>query len=142
MGSQRHRGDKGPRVTSEKRILNEGLVAVSSLADVMAWRNNSGQAWQGTRLHAGIGRPVVIRPGMVVLQDARPITFGLPGSGDILGVLHGLAFSLEAKTDAGRQSDQQKKFQAAFERAGGRYGVFRSAAEAVALMGGWRDGVG
>lgn len=127
-------------MTSEKRILNEGLIAVSSLADVMAWRNNSGQAWQGTRLHAGIGRPVIIRAGMVLLQDARPITFGLPGSGDILGVAPGFGFALEAKTDTGRQSDQQRKFQAAFELAGGRYGVFRTPVEAVSLMEGWRNG--
>jgi hypothetical protein len=79
---------------------------------------------------------------MVILTAARPITFGLPGSGDILGVARGFGFALEAKTETGRQSDQQKKFQAAFERAGGRYGLFRSAEEAVALMGGWRDGVG
>jgi hypothetical protein len=51
----------------------------------------------------------------------------------------GFGFALEAKTDSGRQSDQQKKFQAAFERAGGRYGLFRSADEAVRLMEGWRS---
>jgi len=28
-------------MTSEKRILNEGLIAVSSEPDVLAWRNNS-----------------------------------------------------------------------------------------------------
>jgi hypothetical protein len=127
-------------MTSEKRILAEGLLAIQA-PDVLAWRNNTGQAWQGTRLHAPIGGTVRVTPGMVVLVDSRPITFGLPGSGDILGVTHGFGFALEAKTDTGRQSDQQKKFAVAFERAGGRYGLFRSADEAVALMEGWRDGV-
>jgi hypothetical protein len=128
-------------VTSEKRILNEGLVAVSCEPDVLAWRNNSGQAWQGTRLIAGIGQTIHVRAGMTILVDSRPITFGLPGSGDILGVASGLAIALEAKTDTGRQSDQQKKFQAAFERAGGRYGLFRSPEEAVAHLRGWRHGL-
>jgi hypothetical protein len=129
---------------SEKRILNEGLIAVSALPDVMAWRNNTGTGWVlaggGKMLRPPIGSMVRVTPGMVILSEARPITFGLPGSGDILGVAPGFGFALEAKTETGRQSDQQKKFQAAFERAGGRYGLFRSAEEAVALMGGWRDG--
>jgi hypothetical protein len=129
-------------MTSEKRILNEGLIAVSALPDLLCWRNNTGQAWQGTRLNVPVGGTLRITAGMVVLQDARPITFGLPGSGDILGVAPGFGFALEAKTDTGRQSDQQKKFQAAFERAGGRYGLFRSADEAVRLMEGWRNGEG
>jgi hypothetical protein len=130
--------DRG--MTSEKRILNEGLVGVSALPDVLAWRNNSGQAWQGLRVVVPIGGRVIMQPGMVVLKDSRPISFGLPGSGDILGVAPGFGFALEAKTDSGRQSDQQKKFQQAFERAGGRYGLFRSPEEAVRLMEGWRNG--
>ena len=131
-------------MTSEKRILNEGLVALSAIPEVLCWRNNTGQAWQGRRLNAPNGHNLTIRPGMVVLMDARPISFGLPGSGDILGVTPGFGFAFEAKTEDRRsqQSDQQKKFQAAFERAGGRYGLFRSPDEAVRLMEGWRDGVG
>lgn len=121
---------------SEKRVLAEGLIAVSSQPGVMAWRNNTGQAWQGQQVRVRAGQTLVIRPGMVVLQDARPITFGLPGSGDILGVVGGVAFALEAKTEVGRQSDQQKKFEAAWTRAGGRYGVFRSADEAVRIVRG------
>lgn len=123
-------------MTSEKRILNEALIAVSALPGVLAWRNNSGQAWQGQRVMVGTGQHLIIRPGMVVLQDARPITFGLPGSADILGVIEARAFGVETKTVTGRQSDQQKKFQAAFERAGGLYGVARSPEEAVALLRG------
>jgi hypothetical protein len=94
----------------------------------------------GLRVVVPIGGHVIMQPGMVVLKDARPISFGLPGSGDILGVAPGFGFALEAKTDSGRQSDQQKKFQAAFERAGGRYGLFRSPEEAVDHLRGWRDG--
>lgn len=127
-------------MTSEKRILAEGLVTVSSDPTVLAWRNNTGQAWQGTRINAPIGGTVRVTPGMVILTEARPIQFGLLGSADILGVAPGFGFALEAKTETGRQSDQQKKFQAAFERAGGRYGLFRSPAEAVDHLRGWRDG--
>ena len=127
---------------SEKRILNQGLVRLWELSGVFAWRNNTGQAWQGTRLGAPIGGTVRVVPGMVILTESRPIKFGLPGSGDILGIIDGRGFSLEAKTDIGRQSEQQVKFQRAFERAGGRYGLFRSPDEAVRIMEGWRDGTG
>lgn len=122
-------------MTSEKRILNEGLVRLWELPGVFAWRNNTGTAWQSNRVERKPG-------GVVILYDARPVKFGLPGSGDILGIVDGRAFSLEAKTDSGRQSEQQQKFQAAFERAGGRYGLFRSADEAVEHLRGWRGGFG
>lgn len=130
-------------MTSEKRILNESLIAVSALHDCLAWRNNTGQAWQGTHYRAAPGQNLIVQPGMIVLMDARPIAFGLPGSADILGVLRGRAFGIEAKTQAGRQSEQQRKFEAAFRRAGGIYGIARSPAEAVAILtGGGGDGSG
>jgi hypothetical protein len=129
-------------MTSERRILAEGLIGVTAEPDVFAWRNNTGQGWQGQRLTLPNGYSLTVRPGMVVLKDARPISFGLPGSGDILGVTPGFGFALEAKTEDRRsqQSEQQRKFQIAFERAGGRYGVFRSPEEAVAHLRGWRSG--
>lgn len=121
-------------MSSEKRILNESLVAVTALPGVLAWRNNTGQAWQGTHHRAAVGQQITVRPGMVILTDARPISFGLPGSADILGVARGRGFGIETKTAAGKQSEQQRKFQAAFERAGGLYGVARSPEEAVAIL--------
>ncbi len=120
---------------SEKSILNAALVDVTALPDVMAWRNNTGQAWQGTQLSLAVGRSITIARGMLVLADARPITFGLPGSADILGVQRGRAFALEGKARTGRQRDTQARFQAAFERAGGLYGLFRSEDEALAILG-------
>jgi hypothetical protein len=56
-------------MTSEKRILAEGLCLVSALPRVLAWRNNTGQAWQGQRVVVPIGAMVCMRPGMVVLKD-------------------------------------------------------------------------
>lgn len=126
----------GTNPTSEKRILAEGLIAVTAEPETLVFRNNTGTAWQGTRLQLHPGQTVVIRPGMIVLQEARPITFGLPGSADIMGVCRGRAVALEAKTSIGRQSDQQRKFEAAWTRAGGVYGVFRSADEALAIVRG------
>ncbi|TKD50558.1 hypothetical protein [Sphingomonas baiyangensis] len=121
---------------SESAILKAALCDVSREPGVMAWRNNTGMAWQGQRMLTRPGQSLTIRKGMVVLVDARPITFGLAGSADILGVHEGRAFALEAKTRVGRQSEQQQKFQAAFERAGGLYGLFRSEDEALRILRG------
>lgn len=120
---------------SEKSILNAALVAVTSRPGVMAWRNNTGMAWQGDKLQVRVGQTITIRPGMTVLTDARPIIFGLPGSGDILGVNNGRGFALEGKTRTGQQRETQRKFEAAFTRAGGFYGLFRSEDEVLDLLG-------
>ncbi len=110
---------------SEKSILNAALVSVSALPETMIWRNNTGMAWSGTQVPTRPGSTVVIRPGMVVLMDARPVRFGLAGSGDILGVSKGRALAIECKTLTGRQSVDQGKFQRAFEAAGGVYVLAR-----------------
>ena len=112
--------------SSEKAILNDSLVAVSALPGTMAWRNNTGTAWQGEPVRAGIGTMIRVEAGMMILRQARPITFGLPGSGDIMGLTNGRAWALEIKDQHGQQRDTQKKFQAAFELAGGFYGLSRS----------------
>jgi ribosomal protein L3 len=73
---------------------------------------------------------------MVVLYDARPIRFGLVGSGDIIGVSRGRGFAIETKKLTGKQAEQQAKFGAAFERAGGIYGLAFTPDQAVRLLGG------
>lgn len=119
---------------SEKSILNGALIALSREPSTLVWRNNTGQAWQGQRIAARVGQPVIVKPGMVILHDARPITFGLPGSADILGVSDGRAIGIETKTRTGKQRETQEKFQRAFEKAGGLYGLARSEDEALAIL--------
>lgn len=119
---------------SEKAIMNEALVEVSALPDTLGWRNNTGTAWQGERVAAFTGQMIRVEPGMLILRGARPITFGLPGSGDLMGLTRGTAWALEGKTATGAMRETQRKFAAAFERAGGVYGVFRSPDQAVAII--------
>lgn len=121
---------------SEKSILNEALVLVSALPDTLAWRNNTGMAWQGQQRPLRVGQTIRVERGMVLLFDARPITFGLPGSADILGVSGGRAFGIETKALWGKQAEQQKRFEAAFKRAGGVYGLAYTPEQAVAILRG------
>lgn len=64
----------------------------------------------------------------------RPITFGVVGQGDITGVARGWRLEVEAKTEVGRQSEQQKKFEAMIRQMGGIYILARSGAEARGIL--------
>jgi hypothetical protein len=119
---------------SEQRILQETLVAVTALPDVMAWRNNTGMAWQGQKISRAPGAMVKVERGLVILLEARPISFGLEGSPDIIGVSAGRGFGLEMKAARGRLEDSQPRFRRAWERAGGLYGVPRSVEEALEIL--------
>lgn len=115
----------------EKAILNEALVALSALPGALVYRNNTGQGWQGQRMQVAPGGMVEVLPGMVILMNARPITFGLPGSGDIMGAVQGRPLAAELKTALGTQSQLQKDFASAWTKAGGIYVLARSAEQAV-----------
>lgn len=110
-------------------LVRAGLVALSA-AGHLAWDNQTGSGWVGKL----IGRTAA---GRTILEMARPISFGLPGSADIIGLLDsGIGLAAEAKTGTGRQRENQRKFQAAWEKRGGIYVLFRSVDE---LLGAIRD---
>lgn len=117
---------------SEQAILNDTLVALSEEPDTLIWRHNTGQAWQGQRIERSIGSRIEVEPGMVILRNARPISFGLPGSPDIIGVSDGYAIGPEIKKRSGRQAQIQKNFQQRWQACGGIYLLSRSPEQAVA----------
>lgn len=106
---------------SEKSILNDTLEALSALPETFVWRNNTGQAWQGEPVRVIPGRTLIMEPGMVILRNARPVQFGLVGSGDGIGAHAGYPLMIETKSARGRQRDQQEKCEIAWRKAGGIY---------------------
>lgn len=70
--------------------------------------------------------------GVALTPDGkRVIKFGIPGQADLSGIIRvapcrGTRLEIETKTAVGRQSDQQRKFQAMIEDAGGIYVLARS----------------
>jgi hypothetical protein len=116
-------------MTSEKHILAEVLIDVTARSDAVAWRHNSGQAWQGNRVEGKPGTLVRLEHGMVILRNARPVKFGLEGSGDIIGAIASRPLAVETKTATGRQRESQIYFQQAWERVGGIYLLARSVEE-------------
>lgn len=117
--------------SSEKAIMNDGLMALSRLPKMLIYRQNTGTAWQGKAVKAEPGTYIRVERGMKILRAARPINFGIPGGGDAVGSYDGHPLQVEFKYDDGQQSLDQKRFQLAWEKAGGIYIIARSAREAI-----------
>lgn len=117
-------------MASEKSILNETIVRVSALPETCVWRNNTGMAWQGQQINARVGTYVKVERDMVLLRDARPVRFGLPGSSDIIGAHAGRPVAIETKAANGQQAELQSSFERAWVKAGGLYVLARTASDA------------
>lgn len=115
----------------EANIQNAVRIALSRYGVV--FRTNAGTFWQGTRVFSKeFNQPVLI--------NLRKVD-GLPaGFSDLLFVGKNQVAFVETKNDAGRLRDDQKRFGALMSELGHKFGVARSAEDAVALIGGGRDG--
>ena len=98
---------------SEASIQSEILAAVSALPDTLIWRANS---------------------ALAVTAARQIIRANVPGCADLIGCSRGRFIAIEVKTETGRQSQQQRRFQAAVERAGGLYVIARSPSDALAAL--------
>jgi hypothetical protein len=89
------------------------LARLNELPGVRAWRSNAGGARDGA--------------------SGRVLKFGTPGQADLTGLLgpSGRRLEVELKAERGRQTPEQKLWQAEIERYGGLYILARSLAEAI-----------
>jgi len=60
-------------------------------------------------------------------RTGRHVRFGTPGAPDVRLTVAGLAVAIECKSSTGRQSEAQRRWQAAHEAAGGVYLLCRDA---------------
>jgi hypothetical protein len=98
---------RGPAPGREAPILHACLAWLHQQG-VFAWRNNSGTLW----------------------TNGQPVSFGYPGSADIIGVLStGQFLAVECKSPTGKQSEKQAKFQAKIEQNKGVYLLVRNVEE-------------
>jgi hypothetical protein len=73
--------------------------------------------------------------GVATTDRGAKIRFGLfPGSADLIGLFRGRFIGVEIKTPQGRQSPDQRRWQACVEDHGGVYAIVRSEDEARALL--------
>ena len=113
------------------------------------WRNNVGTGWAGKANQIRHVCTMALRPGDVVIQNARPLHAGLcPGSADLIGyrtvtitpdmVGQQLAVfaAVEVKSPTGRPTPEQSAFLSHVCAAGGLAGIARSVEEAEQILGG------
>jgi hypothetical protein len=106
--------DLGDEPETETPITREVLVAVSALPGGIWWRQNTGT--------------------FRTMDGKRVVKVAPTGIADIMGGFRSLAVAIETKTAAGRLRLSQKRFRAAWEKAGNIYIVARSAREAVEAL--------
>lgn len=99
---------------SETLIVREILARLGRRPDMRLWRNNTG----AVGFNNGGG-------------EKRYVKFGVPGQADCSGILHdGKRLEVEAKTERGKQTPEQKNFETMIRRFGGVYILARSADDA------------
>ena len=127
---------------SEHEIQQRILLACGS-GIARLWRNNVGTSWAGqaTKITPGNIRAVAaaLRPGDVVVRQARPLHAGLcVGSSDLIGYrqVDGVAqfVALEVKSATGRPTKEQSQFIDHINGAGGVAGIVRSVADAQTML--------
>lgn len=100
----------------ESFLVHDILRAWGAHPSLRIWRQNTGVGW----FKDG-------KPARQTDPGAYAVRFGVPGQGDIGGILAGgRRLEIECKTERGRQSDEQRSFQIMIERFGGLYVLARS----------------
>lgn len=97
---------------TEALLQDRIRLALGSMPGLVLWRNNCGVAEiRGYKVRFGVGSP---------------------GGADLIGIYRGRFIAVEIKTPTGRQSPDQRTFQALVESKGGTYTILRSVEEARA----------
>lgn len=111
----------------ETKIQNSALLAVGARPDVLAMR-----------LHSGVFRAYddptkIVRVGQPGLPDTL-LLVATEITADMIGRTVPIAVAAEIKTQRGRQSEAQARWQSAFQQRGGVYELVRSAEQMVDLV--------
>lgn len=96
----------------ESQLQDAIRLALGRDPDLVLWRNNCG------------------------FDPERRVRYGVgsPGGSDLVGIFRGRAVFVEIKTATGRQTAEQRDFEALVTARGGVYVVLRSVPEALAWL--------
>jgi hypothetical protein len=102
---------------SERALQTQILIKFGCRPGLRLWRQNSGLLWA---------------------KDGRRVRATVIGAADISGILRrdGRRLEIEVKSPTGRQSPEQKAFQAMIEAFGGKYILARSIEDVERELGG------
>ena len=99
---------------TEKQVQNAILREFGTRPELRLWRQNTGAARVGRRF----------------------VRFGVPGQADLTGILRGgRRLEIEIKSPIGRQTPDQRAFQALIERFGGVYALARTVEDVCRAIG-------
>lgn len=99
----------------EGHLVRAVLLSWGAHPGLRIWRQNTGVGWF-----------VAGKPARKTDPGAYPVRFGLPGQGDVGGILaNGRRIEIECKVARGQQSEEQMRFQQMIEKFGGLYVLVR-----------------
>ncbi len=117
---------------NEGQLLAETLLEFGAHPHIWLWRENTGQAYGAGRVRqaAVAAKRGDAREAASLLTSMQPINYGIPGRGDIGGVIklpemaYGRPLGWEAKVNGGRRRPEQIKWADYFIKMGGFYVLF------------------
>ena len=111
---------------TETALVKRILLRIVSRPDCRVWRSNTGMAYAPLTQR---GRDAL--KALTARGDIRPIHYGVPGQGDISGILKGgRRLELEAKSETGRLEKDQVDFGKMVNGLGGVWREVRSEEDA------------
>lgn len=127
-------------------LVTEILIEASRLG-ARLWRRNVGFGWIGNAKRYTTAQTVSVRPGDVLIRQARPFHNGEVGqsdtygwrpvviTADMVGSVIAQHVEIEAKTGTGRESQEQRWWGEAVTKSGGLYGVARGIEDVKRILG-------
>lgn len=112
----------------ERLIQNQIIRVFGTRPDLRIWRANCGVGVGLSVVQDAVARLVGgdVAGALHVLRHGNVVRFGVPGQADLTGILPGgRRLEIEVKSPGGRQSVEQRQFQAMIERFGGLYVLAR-----------------
>lgn len=112
------------------------------------WRMSVGLGWVGDALKIKTAQTIHVKPGDVVIRQARPFRSGIEGMSDGVGLVPVIVtqemvgkrlavfLAVEDKQGTGRPTDEQWSFIKAIRALGGRAGIARSDEDVAAIVRG------
>jgi hypothetical protein len=131
-------------VSDEIALMKELQIAASQIG-ARLFRQNVGLGWVGRVERVPAARAVQVRPGDVVIRDARPFKSGIAGMSDLggwvpvtitpemVGQTVAVYAQVEVK-DGARVTEEQKRWVAAVQKAGGLAGVARNMSDLTRIL--------
>lgn len=133
-------------MSSSSDLVTDVLIAASKLGNRL-FRRNVGLGWIGQATKFNRADMITVRPGDVLIRNARPFHNGEVGQSDtygwkcvlitqeMVGTVIAQHAELEVKFGTGRETKEQRDWRECVNRAGGIAGVARSVEDVRLILG-------